>query len=116
MPLTPHPDGYPIKIVRDRTAEIVNPSGDPGELFYGPLLEGESRAKWLTRKLGEEAIEYVQEPGVGELVQVLQVVMALASEHDDLNFDKLITLAMTDKRGGFFDCVMMYGRHPEYDR
>lgn len=129
MPLEPAPKGYPIKIVRDRTASIVNPSGEPGKLFYGPLPEGESRHRWLARKLGEETVEYLQESGIGdadtgemsrqaglgELVQVLQVVQALAAEHG-MTFDELVNLAVEDPRGGFFDCVMMYGLHPEYDR
>lgn len=114
-PLKPAPKGYPIKVVRDRTAAIVNPSGEPGDLFYGPLPAGDSRRQWLARKLGEETLEYIQDPGVDELVQVLQAVQALAGEHD-LTFAELEQLAVRDIRGGFQDCVMMYGRHPEYDR
>lgn len=115
MPLQPAPSGYPIKIVRDHTADIVNPSGEPGELFYGPLPEGESRAKWLRRKLGEEVLEYLEDHGIDELVQVVQVLQVLALEHD-VTIDDLIKMGQDDRRGGFFDCVMMYGRHPEYDR
>lgn len=40
--LEPAPEGYPIKLVRDRTAQIVNPSGKPGDLWYRTTPEEDS--------------------------------------------------------------------------
>jgi predicted house-cleaning noncanonical NTP pyrophosphatase (MazG superfamily) len=112
-PVTPHPGGYPIKLVRDNTAGIVNPSGEPGELFYGPL-NGEL-LPWLRKKLGEETTEFLVDGGISELSQVLSVVDALATQLGT-TLDELIQMFLQDPRGGFSKGIMMYGRHPEYDR
>lgn len=61
--LRPEPDGYPIKLVRDQTPNII----------------------------------------------------ALA-EHHGVTLGYLIRKAHDDPRGGFKSGMMMYGRHPEYDR
>jgi predicted house-cleaning noncanonical NTP pyrophosphatase (MazG superfamily) len=110
--LTPAPKGYPIKLVRDRTAEILNGSGQPGALWYE--AGAEDRLRWLRLKLGEELAEYLVDGGLDELADVLAVVAALATEHGS-NFAALIARMQADPRGGFFDGVMMLGRHPEFD-
>jgi predicted house-cleaning noncanonical NTP pyrophosphatase (MazG superfamily) len=110
--LTPAPEGYPIKLVRDRTAKVINGSGKPGELFYGTLPE--DVGPWLRRKLMEGATEYLIDPGVDELADVLAVVEGLAARHG-LTLDSLYEIATSDKRGGFLTGQMMYGRHPEFD-
>lgn len=60
MPLHPAPAGYPIKLVRDLTPEILNSTGDPGDLWYGPIPEGTEPKRWLKLKLVEEAGEYLE--------------------------------------------------------
>lgn len=114
MPLTPAPAGYPIKLVRDRTAEIINASGEPGDLFYGPLANGEDSGVWLRRKLAEEISEYIIDPGLDELADALAVIEALAVEHG-ADFSTLVKRMQSDKRGGFLNHQMMYGRHEEFD-
>lgn len=109
--LRPRPDGYPIKLVRDKTAAIINSSGRPGDLWYAELADDESRMKWLRKKLVEEVAEYVVDGGDEELADVYAVVAALAALHD---VDLPASLA-GDARGGFFDGVMMYGLHKEFD-
>lgn len=111
VPLSPAPNGYPIKLVRDFTAAIINSSGEPGDLWYGPLPEGEDAGKWLIKKLVEEVAEFVAEPGERELVDVYAVVDAIAAR---MGWD-LAEAHLNDARGGFRDVVMMYGRHPEFD-
>lgn len=113
-PVTPAPDGYPIKLVRDHTADIVNPSGEPGQLFYRPLPEGTDIGPWLRNKLDEEVREYQQDRGLEELTQVLSVVEALAEYHG-VTLPYLLGMSHEDPRGGFRRGVMMYGYHPEYD-
>jgi predicted house-cleaning noncanonical NTP pyrophosphatase (MazG superfamily) len=109
----PHPEGYPIKLVRDRTPAIINSSGNPGDLFYAPLHPADVMP-WLKKKLAEEVAEYLVDGGPGELADVVVVLDALARVHGRT----LATLlgVGTGDRGGFRDAVMMYGRHPEYDR
>lgn len=114
MPLTPAPDGYPIKLVRDRTAEVINSSKVPGDLFYARLDEDADLGEWLRKKLGEEVLEYVVAPGVDELADVLAVVEALAATHGH-SLDALVQIERGDPRGGFLNGVMMYGHHPEFD-
>lgn len=111
--LTPAPNGYPIKLVRDGTPQIINTSGDPGELFYDHLKPDE-RARWLKRKLIEEAAEYLESGEIEELVDVLAVVEGLAATHD-LTLADLIVRKNADPRGGFLLGVIMRGYHPEFD-
>lgn len=113
--LVPKPNGHPIKLVRDRTPDVVNSSGEPGSLFYRKYdgLHG-TYAKWLRQKLIEECAEYVVEGTLGELCDVLAVVDGLALLHGT-NLDALIPTMRADIRGGFIEGVMMYGYHPEFD-
>jgi predicted house-cleaning noncanonical NTP pyrophosphatase (MazG superfamily) len=116
-PLTPAPKGYPIKIVRDGTAAIVNPSGEPGDLWYDtPPAESEEEIVRLLRlKLSEEVGEYLIDGTLDELADVLAVIEALAV-YEGSNLKGLTAKMQDDPRGGFLKAVMMYGRHPEYDR
>jgi predicted house-cleaning noncanonical NTP pyrophosphatase (MazG superfamily) len=111
--LRPAPKGYPIKLVRDATEGIINSSGKPGELFYDELPDTD-RAAWLRKKLLEEVGEYLVEPGLDELADVLAVVEALTVEHDSA-FDELCERMWADPRGGFLTGRMMRGYHPEFD-
>ena len=110
--LRPAPDGYSIKLVRDGTQAVINASGVPGDLWYGPV-RGEL-APWLRRKLIEEAAEYVEGPSLAELADVLAVVEALA-EHHGSSLQGLVGELARHPRGGFRQGVMMYGRHEEFD-
>lgn len=113
--LRPAPLGYPIKLVRDRTPEIINASGEPGALFYDTEdLSLAERWPWLRRKLIEECAEYVESRAVAELADVLAVVEGLAVVHG-MTLNDLATLASQDERGGFLHGRMMRGHHPEFD-
>lgn len=113
MKLTPAPEGYPIKLVRDQTPEILNGTGEPGDLWYGECPPGQ-RLRWLRLKLAEEVGEYLVDRGADELADVVAVVAALAEQHH-LTLEQLLELAASDERGGFHDGVMMFGRHAEFD-
>lgn len=115
--MVPAPDGYPIKLVRDGTPEILNSSGEPGDLFYGPLSEKkvDERMRWLRLKLAEELGEYLVDGGTDELIDVIAVLDALAIEHG-YTLNGLIAKLGDDPRGLFRDGMMMYGKHEEYDR
>lgn len=107
--------GYPIKMVRDAVPTVVNPSGEPGDLFYDLLPAGEDRGPWLRRKLHEEAAEYCEDRGLDELVQVLQVVEALAADQHGVSLGHLIKKAREEPRGAYLSGMMMYGHHAETD-
>lgn len=111
--LTPAPVGYPIKLVRDNTPQILNGSGEPGALWYGEATG--DRARWLRLKLAEEVGEYLVDGGFGELRDVLAVVIALTSVAHGRDYADLIQALNHDPRGGFEKGVMMYGHHPEFD-
>lgn len=109
--LTPAPNGYAIKLVRDRTPEILNASGVPGELWYGPCPDGMDKY-FLKLKLAEEVAEFLLNGGSDELSDVYAVLMGLGKV---LGVD-LAAIAAADERGGFEECVMMFGLHDEFDR
>jgi predicted house-cleaning noncanonical NTP pyrophosphatase (MazG superfamily) len=111
--LTPKPAGHPIKLVRDRTPQVINASGVPGTLFYESIPVDE-RLPWLQRKLGEELTEYLVDPGPEELCDVYAVVRALGYLHGLKLADLEIALE-DDPRGGFRNGIMMYGHHAEFD-
>lgn len=113
--LRPAPDGYPIKLVRDQTEVIVNPSGVPGELWYGDAPPDADVARLLRLKLAEEVGEYLVDANLKELLDVLAVVEALCITHDAA-LEGAIALMRGDPRGGFLSGRVMYGRHAEYDR
>lgn len=107
-------DGYPIKLVRDMTPNVINASGEPGELFYARLPLTQDRVMWLQRKLGEEVTEYLLDGGFNELLDVVAVVQALVESHGR-TFEYALSQVNRHRRGGFGLAMMMYGRHPEFD-
>lgn len=110
--LTPAPRGYPIKLVFDKTPEIINSSGEPGKLFYHKLDDYTELWDALQHKLGEEVTEFLINGTSSELVDIYAVVMALAKL---LAVDLELRLE-TEPRGGLFEGVMMYGKHEEFDK
>lgn len=117
--LAPAPDGYAIKLVRDKTPRIINETGKPGELFYALIPDDEERLEWLKKKLAEEVTEYLLKgsstEGFDELADVLAVVLSLAQWHGG-SWHTILRTASEDPRGLFNSGVMMYGRHPEFDK
>ena len=118
--LKPAPNGYAIKLVRDNTPEIINSTGEPGELFYASVGHATNHLTFdvaLKAKLMEEVTEFLLADGDGldELTDVIAVVDALAY-HKGSSLYKLMVNALDDPRGGFKKGLMMYGRHPEFDK
>lgn len=112
--LRPAPSGYPIKLVRDLTPEILNGTGEPGDLWY-ESAPAEALPRLLLLKLTEEIGEYLVDGGVEELADVLAVIEALAVHAHGVTFDALLVRARANHRGGFQRGVLMFGRHPEFD-
>jgi len=109
--LPPAPDGYPIKLVRDGTQAKLNPTGEPGDLWYGPCPP-ERVDRFLRLKLAEEVGEFLVDGSANELADVLAVIYAISERHGW----NVTDLAANHPRGGFYNHVMMFGRHDEYDR
>lgn len=112
--MEPHPNGYPIKLVRDNTPAIINATGEPGDLYY--VAGAEDMDRLLRLKLAEEVTEFIIDGGWNELRDVLAVVEALAERADHGGLSALTASMRADPRGGFRRGVMMFGRHSEYDR
>jgi predicted house-cleaning noncanonical NTP pyrophosphatase (MazG superfamily) len=103
--------GYVIKLVRDNTPDIINSSGEPGDLFY---RQGEPMEVWpcLLAKVGEETTEFLLSQTTYELVDLYVAVKACA---DYMGVD-LDDEAAKDERGGFSKGILMCGYHKEFDQ
>jgi predicted house-cleaning noncanonical NTP pyrophosphatase (MazG superfamily) len=95
-----------VKLVRDCIGEFVGDS----TVSYAPIPDRAEGIAALRLKLVEEAVEYLRDPCVGELADVLAVVQALASKDLGCGWLELNDEAesKTDERGGFTDLVGMY--------
>lgn len=107
---TRYADGYPIKLVRDNIGERL---GGEGTITYEPALDEETHIALLRRKLIEEAVEYLANPCVGELADVLEVVWSLARVDLRAPFAAVSERAKTKRieRGGFDRGMVMVGHH-----
>lgn len=105
-----HPEGYPVKLVRDRIGEML---GGDGLVTYGELPKAE-HVKRLRAKLIEEAAEYLTDPSIEELADVLSVVRALAVIDLDRSWWEVedAEASKSDDRGGFLSGIAMYAIHP----
>lgn len=95
---------YPIKLVRD---DIENAVG--GGVITYEHADHETHRRLLRRKLIEEAIEYLEDPCVEELADVLEVVEALAYIDLEISSTDLLKVQKEKKwnRGSFDDGVVM---------
>jgi predicted house-cleaning noncanonical NTP pyrophosphatase (MazG superfamily) len=106
------PEGYPIKLVRDRVASIDTSQG----LAYRPVADRDEHVLRLRAKLVEEVGEYLIDPSLDELADILQVVEDLALvDVPEAPGDHRLSLAMLrfrqykkhNERGGFTEGVVM---------
>lgn len=92
-------EGYPIKLVRDRVGDVDTSEG----IRFRPIEDRARLVALLRAKLIEEATEYLLEPSVEELADLLEVVRALAY-HDLRESFATVEQARQRKkrqRGGF---------------
>lgn len=103
-----------VKLVRDRIGEFVGES----TVSYEPIDDPELAIKALRRKLVEEALEYMDDPCIAELADVLAVVEALADADLRCGFDAIDAEAAAKylERGGFADRIGMYVETTAPDR
>jgi predicted house-cleaning noncanonical NTP pyrophosphatase (MazG superfamily) len=93
------PDGYPIKLVRDRVQDIDTSEG----IAYRPVSGPEEHLELLKIKLGEEVAEYLVSGRLTELVDVFEAVRCLSNVGHDYTLSELekAALGKHDERGGF---------------
>lgn len=98
-----------IKLVRDEIGGHLSDHGG-GRVRYGPITNKERYIKELRRKLMEEALEYLLDPCAEELIDVYEVVAALAQYDLELNMQELSDIARLKRedRGGFDHATGMY--------
>lgn len=103
--------GYPIKLVRDHVGEAL---GGEGTISYEPIVDQDEHVALLRRKLVEEAAEYLANPSVEELADVLEVVWSLHRVDLRVPFEvvKQRAAAKRTERGGFDRGMVMVGHHP----
>lgn len=99
-----------IKLVRDRVEDVV---GSDLVINFAPVPDDEVMPA-LRAKLLEEVGEYLMAPGVPELVDVYEVLMALVYE-EGLDLERLQIEAgkKTHARGGFYNGLGMYAQSLE---
>lgn len=108
---------YLIKLVRDKVSGFLTEGTHYSTLEFEHLDERE-HVKRLRAKLGEEAIEYIQDPSLGELADSLEVIMALAALDLGVSFEDVMYEAARkrDERGSFLTGIGMYANdHPMLD-
>lgn len=102
--------GYPIKLVRDHIGERL---GNDGTITYEPIHDEAVHVGLLRRKLVEEAVEYLTDPSIAELADVLEAVWSLAAVDLKAPFEVVERRAKTKRqeRGGFKRGMVMVGHH-----
>lgn len=101
---------YLVKMVRDGIPMAL---GEPATLTY-TVLSFDARRRALRRKLGEEALEYIDEPSMGELADVYAVVEALAKLEFGQSISDVAAMARrkAEACGGFERGLGMFAQHP----
>jgi predicted house-cleaning noncanonical NTP pyrophosphatase (MazG superfamily) len=102
--------GYPIKLVRDHVGECL---GGEGTITYESISDEEQHATLLRRKLVEEAVEYLTDPSVRELADVLEVIWSLSRVDLKCPWEVVVNRAKMKRaeRGGFDRGMVMVGHH-----
>lgn len=87
------------KLVRDRIPEIIEADGRRCEVR---VLDQNEYVERLNQKLEEELQEYRKSHDVAELVDLLEVIYAIASHHGmDRDEVEHVRMAKRTQRGGF---------------
>ncbi|SDJ58823.1 Predicted house-cleaning noncanonical NTP pyrophosphatase, all-alpha NTP-PPase (MazG) superfamily [Halovenus aranensis] len=93
------------KLVRDDIPEIIEENDETPQIH---VADGEEYARRLRAKLDEEVAEYHEDPSLGELADILEVVHALG-EHHGVSAAELRRRreAKADERGRFADGIVL---------
>lgn len=95
----------PAKLVRDRIPEIMRSAGLTPHTRISPPKE---RLSWLLAKLREETAEVVDAPCIEECADVLEVVLAIASELGYAEAQlRQVAADKAQQRGGFGGGILL---------
>lgn len=108
---------YPIKLVRDKIAEVPNVIGSELRTWQ---VGQTTHVKLLKAKLLEEVGEYLLEPSIEELADIYEVLVALAvmDQGADIKAIREAARRKAEERGGFTDATVLYAEmaQPETSR
>jgi predicted house-cleaning noncanonical NTP pyrophosphatase (MazG superfamily) len=95
-----------IKLVRDRIGDHLE---DDGRIVYKPITD-EDVNELRRKKLVEEALEYLMDPSIEELADVLEALRACLMYEQEEPWAVLTAVAAEkrEQRGGFDMGVGMY--------
>lgn len=93
------------KLIRDKIPAIIEKSGKKIEIA---ILSDDRFKAALNAKLQEEVAEYLKNPSVEELADLLEVLVTLAEQHD-INLEELneIRINKKEERGGFSKKILL---------
>lgn len=96
------------KLVRDKIPDIIEAQG---EIPHVRILEGEEYTRRLEQKLDEEVAEYHTDRNLMELVDILEVVYALAENLGHTQEELLeVYREKHEKRGGFRQRIFLISK------
>ncbi len=88
------------KLIRDRIPEIIHTSGNSCKTRS---LTEEEYFSALKEKLQEEVAEYLDEPSIEELADMMEVIYALSGTHNStVEVLERTRIQKKESRGGFF--------------
>ena len=96
------------KLVRNRIPELIEAQNESPDYI---ILDDESYEKMLEEKLDEEVREYHQDKTIEELVDILEVVIALC-ESRGFSKEELIKIYQNkhQEKGGFSDKIYLVSK------
>lgn len=102
-------DDYLVKLVRDDIEKVVSGT----QITFRPIEDHAEMVDALRRKLGEEVVEYLLSPGLSELADIHESVVALSAYdlgHGRMGLLRVLNEAThkREERGGFEKGMGMY--------
>lgn len=93
------------KLVRDKIPDIIRAGGQECEI---EILSDEDYIKALDAKLDEEVAEYHENPSIEELVDLLEVILAITRARDfDINYLNHRFVEKAVERGSFKERILL---------
>jgi len=93
------------KLVRDKIPDILDAKGVP---YERRIASPEEYKAELVKKLGEEVVEFGEEPSTEELVDVIEVIEALRGLPEYVDVESVKEKKKAE-RGGFEERIILKG-------